>query len=75
MIDPRFIALSDWAAQMSIDLEGFGTVPRLDNPDNWQDWAQRVISANPGLQFAAPDPRDFTDWREWAARFLSAIAP
>lgn len=73
MIDPRFIELPDWAAQMTFDLETFGPVPRLENPDNWQDWAERLINASPALQFSVPDPRAFTDWRDWAARFNSAV--
>jgi hypothetical protein len=70
---PTFMSLNDWADQIALDLDGYGAFGRLDNPDDWQDWALQFLNNNSlGRNF--PRPQDFTDWREWAERFCQALS-
>lgn len=67
---PAFIGLRDWADAMSIDLQSYGLVPRLDD-DDWKDFGRRLLILT-NLS-TVPDPEGFEDWREWASRFVSAV--
>ena len=73
MIDPRFHTVLEWTDFTGAELESFGTVMRLDTPENWRDWAAHAISLG-GLQAKnAPNPYQFDDWREWAERFNQVV--
>lgn len=68
MIDPRNMALNDWADSMTFVLEQYGSVPRLDGLE-WQPWATAVLRLSVPNRDQAPDPYGFQDWREWGSRF------
>ena len=63
----------EWADAMALELQPYGVVPKLEDPEAWQDWGRAVI-LNP--QIAAqipPEPRFFYDWQEWAIRFNQSL--
>lgn len=70
---PTHMDLVDWANQVALDLDPFGTFGRLDDPTNWQGWAMQFLN-NAALGRNFPNPYYFADWREWAERFTQALS-
>lgn len=70
---PMGMGLRDWADQIALDLDPFGTFGRLDDETQWQNWAMQFLN-NMSLKENFPIPYNFTDWREWAERFVQTIA-
>lgn len=70
---PSFMKLQDWADQMMLDLDIYGTLGRLDDEANWQNWAMQFLN-NTTLGRNLPLPYDFDDWRDWAERFAQALS-
>ncbi len=68
---PTHMGLRDWADQVALDLDSYGALGRLDDVDNWQNWAMQFLN-NTTLGRNFPLPYDFDDWREWAERFCQA---
>ena len=44
---------------------------RLDDPDEWQEWASGVFGGVDALGQDVPDPFAYDDWREWAERMFA----
>ena len=65
---PTGMELRDWADQIALDLDSYGALGRLDDVENWQNWAMQFLN-NTTLGRNFPLPYDFEDWREWAERF------
>ncbi len=76
MINPFGIDVVDWASQTSIFLTTYGTIGKVERPDEWVQWANDVI-ALPGIQALNPPDPDFypDDWRTWAALFNDIVRP
>lgn len=70
---PSFMELRDWADQIALDLDSYGSFGRLDNELEWQDWAMQFLN-NTTLGRNFPVPYDFNDWREWAERFSQSLS-
>jgi len=70
---PTNMRLEDWASQVTIDLDTYGSFGRLENPADWQNWAMQFLN-NTTLGRNFPNPYHFTDWREWAERFTQALS-
>ena len=68
---PTGMQLQDWADQVALDLDNYGALGRLDDVDNWQNWAMQFLN-NTTLGRNFPLPYDFDDWRDWAERFCQA---
>ena len=68
---PTGMQLQDWADQVALDLDSYGALGRLDDVENWQNWAMQFLN-NTTLGRNFPLPYDFDDWREWAERFCQA---
>lgn len=69
---PSGMALQDWADQIVLDLDLFGSFSKLEG-DDWQTWATQflnnaVIGANP------PMPQQFDAWDDWAERFVGSLS-
>lgn len=65
---PIGMRLNDWADQLSLDLDPYGAIRRLDDETKWQDWAVQFVNST-RLPQNAPNPYDFTNWQDWAERF------
>lgn len=80
IINPTgFANVIEWADVMAGQL-GFFTdraagadeqFERLDNPEQWQDWACGVFGGTDALGQDVPDPYAYDDWREWAERMFA----
>ncbi len=68
MIDPHGMTLIDWADSVILSVGDAWSFGRLDDENEWQDWATGFLKASPFSTRAAPDPYQFDDWREWAMR-------
>jgi len=73
MIDPRNMSVTDWTDSMVYTLEKYGTVSRLDDPDQWQNWALGVVAMFVIGQQNPPNPLSYNDWQEWAFAFTLAV--
>lgn len=70
-INPVDMDVIEWADKMVPFLLPYGGfTTKLEDPERWQDWASAVIMINNEWQGTAPNPFQFTDWRDWAERFL-----
>ena len=70
-INPIGMDVMEWTDKMvPILLPYGGVIGKLDDPNEWQDWARSVILINNAWQGVAPNPYQFDDWKEWAERFL-----
>jgi hypothetical protein len=73
MIDPRGLTVTDWTDSMVYTLERYGTVSRLDDPKNWQNWALGVVAFFEVGKQNPPNPLQYDDWQEWAFAFTRAV--
>lgn len=73
-IDPRYCTVQEWTDSMTFPLIDKVKAPRLDNPDNWKEWALTVVQSAKISSFNPPDPRMFDDWREWAFRLNQVLS-
>jgi hypothetical protein len=71
---PVGLELRDWADQVILDLDSFGSFAKLMNDNEWQDWAVQWV-ANTGLgTYSPPNPYQFNDWQDWAERFVDTLS-
>lgn len=68
---PTYMGLRDWADQITLDFDVYGAFGRLDDIENWQNWAMQFLNIM-SLKENFPNPYQFDDWREWAERFCQA---
>ncbi len=73
MIDPRGLTVTDWTDSMVYTLERYGTISRLDDPANWQNWALGVVAFFAVGKQNPPNPLYYEDWQEWAFAFTRAV--
>lgn len=72
MIDPRYLSLPQWVDAVNLSLATYGPATVLQS-DDWVLWAHNVLSLPKISAFSPPDPRGFSDWREWAQRFVECV--
>ena len=70
---PVIIGLRDWADQITLDLNSYGSLPRLDDETRWQEWAVSLCAISGITSKNPPDALSFSDWREWASRFAQIM--
>lgn len=70
---PSYMKLNDWADQMSLDLDAYGSFGRLDDVEEWQNWAMQFLN-NTTLGRNFPNPYDFDNWQDWAERFCQSLS-
>jgi len=70
---PVGMALRDWADQIVLDLDNYGSFGRLMNEPEWQDWAVQFAN-NTTLGRNLPNPYQFADWKEWAERMAQLLS-
>jgi hypothetical protein len=73
IIDPRHLNVVEWTDYMGDELTGYAAPPRLDDATQWRAWALIVVQAPAIAVSNPPDPRHFSDWRDWAMRFQQAV--
>lgn len=68
MINPIGLTVTQWCDAVILAAGDAWSFGRLDDEARWQDWAVAFLSAPSFAGQTAPDPYDFTDWRDWAMR-------
>ena len=68
MIDPRNMALRDWADSVILDLGDAWAFGTLGDDTQWQSWATAFVKSPAFTGRVVPDPYQFADWRDWAMR-------
>ena len=69
---PTGMELLDWASQVIIDLDAYGSFGRLDDPSRWQDWGMQFLN-NTTIGRNLPIPYGFADWKDWAERLCQCL--
>jgi len=69
---PTGMELTDWADQISFDLDRYGSFGKLEDENQWQDWATQFLN-NLSLTENFPQPQEFNEWRDWAERFVQVL--
>jgi len=70
---PFMMTLSDWADQIVLDLDKYGPLIRLDDPEKWQDWAIQFCVISGLSQKNTPNPYQYDDWQKWAERMVQVF--
>jgi hypothetical protein len=74
MIDPRPMNNPmEWADLSTPELLRFGPIPKMDGSFDWVNWGVRLIQLPSLATKQPPDPRYFTEWKDWATRFNQAV--
>lgn len=73
MIDPRGLSFKDWADMTTPALAALGTIPVANDEKFWHHWAVAVIALPDIVQYVPPDPLLYSNWYEWAQRFVQAV--
>lgn len=73
-VDPRIAKNAvEWADFMYPSLINFGVVSRLMDEKDWQHWAAGLLSSGGIAASGVPNPYQFSDWRDWASRFIDVV--
>lgn len=73
ILDPRGLTVVEWTDRVNPFLGRYGTIPILDSPVKWRDWAAAVILF-PGISgFNPPNPFQFERWMDWVDAFNKAV--
>ncbi len=73
MINPIGMTLRDWADSTILSVGDAWSFGRLDDEERWQDWAVSFLRAGHTSPQLAPDPYQFSNWREWAMRAYTML--
>lgn len=68
---PTGMQLQDWADQLVLDLDSYGSFEKLSTPD-WQQWAVQFLN-NTSLGNTLPNPYAHTEWTDWAERLCGVL--
>lgn len=69
---PTNMKLIDWADQICLDLDSSGSIGKLMDEDEWQNWGVQFLN-NLALGGNIPSPYAFKNWQDWADRFYQAL--
>lgn len=70
---PVGMSVIDWTDSMNLILVQYGSVPRLDNPDDWREWGRALLDNVSLGDTLLPDPYQFAEWRPWADRVVEIL--
>lgn len=70
--DPRFMDIESWSALTASVLRKYGQIQGQANEETWHDMADAIRSLPIWGPADIPDPKNFDDWREWAAHVYDA---
>jgi hypothetical protein len=70
--DPRFMPWAKWCALMAelFAPNQLGTVPE----EQWKEWAAGMVGIGYFTESGIPDPRGFSEWRDWATQLCGIIS-
>lgn len=62
----------DWFSQIPLNIPTFD-VPRVDREEDWIVAAEMLMRNDDCVRFNCPWPASFSNWRDWARRFVAAF--
>jgi hypothetical protein len=74
VIIPYGMDTLDWIDRTSNNLSGLVSVVKLDSGERWREWGSHVRQVLSVKGILTPDPDEFEDWTEWAARLNHILA-
>ncbi len=72
-IDPRYMTVTEWADRMNLLVDPICLPERLDDPEEWQDWATNLMDSCTNEGQNIPDPYAYDNWMDWAERFNQVV--
>lgn len=69
---PTNMTLGDWADQVVLDLDRYGSYGRLDDFTSWQDWGVQFLNST-SIGRNLPNPYGFKVWSDWAERLCGVM--
>jgi len=69
---PTYMSLNDWADQIILDLDAYGSFGRLDDVTQWQNWAVQFLN-NTDIGKNPPNPFQYDNWQDWAERLCQCL--
>lgn len=73
-ISPYGMPVRDWCDAMTINLEQFGNLPRLETEAAWREWGAELLNLGGLSGSIVPDPYTFARWEDWAERLNEGLA-
>ncbi len=70
---PKYMKLQDWADQVVLDLDIYGSFGKLQDETDWQNWAVQFLN-NSSLGRNPPSPYSYDNWQDWADRFCQTLS-
>lgn len=74
VIDPFGMRATEWTDAMTINLEQFGNLARLDDETQWREWALQLMTLGSLSGTTVPDPYVFISWEPWAQALNKNLA-
>ena len=72
-VDTRLLDVQTWTAQSTTILAPYGLVPKLLDPDAWQQWAACVILIPAVAALNPPRPEVYPTWQQWGTAFNTVV--
>lgn len=70
---PAGMTLTDWADQITFDLDNQTTLSKLMDERKWQDWAVQFVTVTGLSGYNIPTPYVFDSWKAWADSLCKAL--
>jgi hypothetical protein len=70
---PTNMELTDWADQITFDLDNQTSLSKLMDENAWQDWAVQFVTATGLAGYNVPSPYGFENWQPWADGLCKAL--
>lgn len=73
IIDPRGMSVIEWTDRVNGLLSPYGATPRLDDLDEWKEWAYGILRVPNIADWGIPSPLYYTSWVAWADDFNKVL--
>jgi hypothetical protein len=71
---PNHLQFEDWADQIRMDITAkYGIAPKYSFSQEWQQWAEYLLTIPQISRFNAPDPHYFESWQDWADALIRTL--
>ena len=70
---PTNMRLTDWADQITFDLDNQTSLSKLLDENEWQTWGVQFVTATGISTYNVPNPYQFSEWKPWAEALCKAL--
>lgn len=74
-VSPVGMDTIDWVDRMAGLLAHFVRPMKISEESQWREWGRHVRQGLHVRGILTPDPGEFLDWKEWAARLNQILDP